>query len=143
MAEAATKLPVNTESSSKPPAGAPEWRPFASLRREVDRLFEDFDRGFLRSPFPATPGWLRDLTLAPAQARRVSTPVRAVGEVDRERDPSAAQLRIPSVAFRFLRDHLAQGPVLVQVPMSGFSGALSCARGARRGPRRRSARGTA
>lgn len=73
-------------------------------------------------------GWLRDLTLAPAQARRVSTPVRAVGEVDRERDPSAAQLRIPSVAFRFLRDHLAQGPVLVQVPMSGFSGALSCAR---------------
>ena len=73
-------------------------------------------------------GWLRDLSLTPTQARLVSTPVRAVGEVDRERDPSAAQLRIPSVAFRFLRDHLAQGPVLVQVPMSGFSGALSCAR---------------
>lgn len=73
-------------------------------------------------------GWLRDLALAPAQARRVSTPVRAVVEEDRERDPSAARLRIPSVAFRFLRDHLAKGPVLVQVPMSGFSAALSCAR---------------
>ncbi|MBB1516331.1 hypothetical protein H5398_10160 [Tessaracoccus sp. MC1679] len=73
-------------------------------------------------------GWLRELSLPPAQARRVSTPVRAVAEEDRERDPSAARLRIPSVAFRFLRDHLAQGPVLVQVPMSGYAGALSCAR---------------
>ena len=41
-------------------------------------------------------GWLRDLSLPPAQARRVSTPVRAVAEEDRERDPSAARLRIPS-----------------------------------------------
>lgn len=73
-------------------------------------------------------GWLRELSLTPAEARRVSAPVRAVSEVDRERDPTAARLRIPSVAFRFLRDHLAKGPVLVQVPMVGFSGSLSCAR---------------
>lgn len=73
-------------------------------------------------------GWLRELALSPGDARRVSTPVRAVVEQDRERDPTAARLRIPSVAFRFLRDHLARGPVLVHVPMVGYSGSLSCAR---------------
>lgn len=73
-------------------------------------------------------GWLRDLSLTPGDARRVSTPVRAVSELDRERDPVAARLRIPSVAFRFLRDHLVRGPVLVQTPMVGFSASLTCAR---------------
>ncbi len=35
-----TKLPVKTEKSS---VGAPQlWRPFESLRREIDHLFEDF-----------------------------------------------------------------------------------------------------
>lgn len=49
MAETTNKVPVKTEKS---PAGAPQvWRPLESLRREVDRLFEDFDGGFWRSPF--------------------------------------------------------------------------------------------
>ena len=39
MAEAATKLPVKKASSQ--PEGT-EWSPFESLRREVDRLFDDF-----------------------------------------------------------------------------------------------------
>jgi HSP20 family protein len=43
-----TKLPIKTE---KTPASAPQsWRPFESLRREVDRLFEEFDSGFWRAP---------------------------------------------------------------------------------------------
>jgi HSP20 family protein len=44
-----TKVPVKTEkgSSSMPQA----LRPFESLRREVDRLFEDFAGGIWRSPF--------------------------------------------------------------------------------------------
>jgi hypothetical protein len=44
------------------------WRPFESLRREIDRLFDDFGGGFWRSPFPRSffdiaafgrgePGW--------------------------------------------------------------------------------------
>jgi HSP20 family protein len=49
MADTASKVPVKTEKS---PAGVPQvWRPFESLRREVDRLFEDFDTGFWRTPF--------------------------------------------------------------------------------------------
>jgi hypothetical protein len=49
MAEAATKMPVRNEGkAAERPA---EWRPFESLRREVDRLFEDFQLGSWRAPF--------------------------------------------------------------------------------------------
>jgi len=49
MAEAATKFPVKTEEKKiDRPA---EWRPFEGLRREIDRLFEDFQVGPWRSPF--------------------------------------------------------------------------------------------
>ena len=49
MAEAATKLPLKTEE--RKPDRPTEWRPFESLRREVDRLFDDFQGGSWRSPF--------------------------------------------------------------------------------------------
>ena len=39
MAEAATKLPVK---KSTVPAKSEERTPFESLRREIDRLFDDF-----------------------------------------------------------------------------------------------------
>jgi HSP20 family protein len=45
MAEPA-KLPVKTEKTA-----AEMWTPFGSLRREIDRLFDDFDGGFFRAPF--------------------------------------------------------------------------------------------
>jgi HSP20 family protein len=50
MAEAATKLPVKAETAS-PSTRAREWRPFEGLRSQVDRLFHDFETGFLQSPF--------------------------------------------------------------------------------------------
>ncbi|TPL12889.1 Hsp20/alpha crystallin family protein [Mesorhizobium sp. B2-4-11] len=50
MAEVATKLPVKTEKSTAPaPAG--NWTaPFETLRREVDRLFDDFHPFDFRLP---------------------------------------------------------------------------------------------
>ena len=48
MAETSSKVPVKTEKM--PPSTLPAWRPFESLRREIDRLFEDFDGSFWRSP---------------------------------------------------------------------------------------------
>ena len=52
MAEAATKLPLKTDEKKPESSSAPaEWRPFESLRREVDRLFDDFLVGSWRSPF--------------------------------------------------------------------------------------------
>ncbi len=75
MAETATKLPVKTEEK-KPQDKATAlqaWQPFESLRREVDRLFEDFDRGFWRSPFrrpmfDLEPFWQRGLAWGAAPA---------------------------------------------------------------------------
>ena len=45
MADIETKVPTKTEEKPAERAAVPAaWRPFESLRREVDRLFEDFDR---------------------------------------------------------------------------------------------------
>jgi len=70
MAEAITKLPVKTEER-KPAAALRQWRPFDNLRREIDRLFEDFDGGLWRSPFGRSffdvqPAWPRESWTVPA-----------------------------------------------------------------------------
>jgi HSP20 family protein len=74
MAEAATKLPVKTEKTpGESPSTMQAWWPVEGLRREIDRLFDDFGTGFWRSPFrrsvfAAEPFWQRELswTAAPA-----------------------------------------------------------------------------
>ena len=49
MAENITKLPVKIEKTTTP---TPQmWQPFESLRREIDRMFDDFGGGMWRSPF--------------------------------------------------------------------------------------------
>jgi HSP20 family protein len=83
MADTETKVPVKTEEKPAERAALPAaWRPFESLRREVDRLFEDFDRGFWRFPsrslFDIEPFWRRGVT-APA-----------VDIVEREKDYQVA-----------------------------------------------------
>ena len=45
MADAVVKPEVKNEEGKRP-AVARTWPPFHSLRREMDRLFDDFDRGF-------------------------------------------------------------------------------------------------
>lgn len=64
MADTGVKLPIRTEQGARG-AMAPFWRPLETLRREVDRIFEDFDRGgwhlpFRRSTFDLEPFWRRD-----------------------------------------------------------------------------------
>ncbi len=62
-----TKVPVTTESRMTTPAAAQTWRPFDSLRREVDRLFEDFSINPLRLRRPAfdiEPFWQPDSWIA-------------------------------------------------------------------------------
>ncbi len=49
MAEAITKLPVKTEK--KAGTAMRPWRPFENLRREIDRVFDDFGGGMWPSPF--------------------------------------------------------------------------------------------
>ncbi|MDA9440207.1 molecular chaperone Hsp20 [Bradyrhizobium sp. CCBAU 51745] len=64
-----TKLPV-TKKPSVPTLVEDTWRPFGALRKEVDRLFEDFGESFLRQPFRSLAGleraWPAKLTATPA-----------------------------------------------------------------------------
>lgn len=71
MAEAETKVPVKTEKTG-PATGAP-WHPIENLRREVDRLFEDFGAGFWSKPsrrslFDLGPLWNQGLSVLAAPA---------------------------------------------------------------------------
>ena len=64
MSASSNKVPVHTSTESQPHLPA-EPRPFGGLRREIDRLYEDFDRGFLGFPFRRAvsqwePRWLSD-----------------------------------------------------------------------------------
>jgi HSP20 family protein len=81
MAEAATKVPVKGEPKAQQPSAPREWRPFETLRREIDRLFDDFDGGFWRAPFRRSvfdvePFSRRELTWA-------ATPAMDVAETDK------------------------------------------------------------
>ena len=48
-----TKVPVTNEGRMPAPIGPQTWRPFDSLKREVDRLFEDFAINPLRLRRPS------------------------------------------------------------------------------------------
>src|SRR5215471_21235457 len=60
-----TKLQIKAEEKKGQPAPVSEWRPFETLRREVDRLFDNFGGGFWPSPFRRStfdiePFWRRE-----------------------------------------------------------------------------------
>lgn len=61
MTEAA-KVPVKAEQKREGKGVPQVWHPFETLRREVDRLFDDFGTEFWRSPFRRE----LDVGLAPA-----------------------------------------------------------------------------
>jgi HSP20 family protein len=50
MAEAATKTPAKAPEASQPPARSRERDLFGSLRHEIERVFEDFDKGMWGFP---------------------------------------------------------------------------------------------
>lgn len=55
MANTATDIPVKTETAPTEHRSVAEpFRPLETLRREVDRLFDSFDRGYGLSPFPGS-----------------------------------------------------------------------------------------
>ncbi|MFT8394913.1 primosomal protein N' [Propionibacterium sp.] len=73
-------------------------------------------------------GWLAQIDSPPSLTRHRCAPVRVAADSDEalRRDPLARATRLPSVAFETMRTGLAAGPVLVQVPRSGYLVALSC-----------------
>ncbi len=68
MPQTASKVPVTQEEASVTSPFFQPWQPLERLHREIDRLFDEFGRGWPstgRSLFAAEPLWQREIT-APA-----------------------------------------------------------------------------
>ena len=108
MAETTSKVPVKTEKSS---GGVPQtWQPFESLRREVNRLFDDFDGGFWRAPFANS---LFDI--APFRRRDVTFPAAApavdVAETDKAYEITA---ELPGLDEKNVEVKVANGVLTIK-----------------------------
>ncbi len=73
-------------------------------------------------------GWLRELAVDRPTLRHTAPQVTVTADSDLalERDPYARAARLPHQVFQQIRSGLAQGPVLIQVPRSGYLLALVC-----------------
>lgn len=73
-------------------------------------------------------GWLTELAADRTQTRHTAPRVRVAVDSDLSlaRDPAARSARLPHEVFELVRATLPQGPVLVQVPRSGYLVALVC-----------------
>nr|WP_202889996.1 primosomal protein N' [Actinopolymorpha rutila] len=73
-------------------------------------------------------GWARPLAPERAVVRERGPRVAVAGDNDTDlaRDPAARAVRLPHRAFEQARAALGSGPVLVQVPRSGYLPALAC-----------------
>ena len=86
--------------------------------------------GFTRSV--AVQRWVHEgvvapVVAAPATVRAAAPTVAVAGEGWQEaRDEGARTARIPSLAWRALKEGLQHGPVLVQVPRHGYVVSLAC-----------------
>lgn len=72
-------------------------------------------------------GWARSLAADPITVRAAAPRIAAAGsDADLARDPAARAARLPSVAWEAAARGLREGPVLVQVPRTGYQPALAC-----------------
>jgi primosomal protein N' (replication factor Y) len=73
-------------------------------------------------------GWLRLLAEERPAVRHAAPRVRVTADTDfsLQRDAAARTARLPHEVFEMVRAALPQGPVLVQVPRSGYLVALVC-----------------
>jgi HSP20 family protein len=110
MAQTETKMPVKTEKISAEPTPAMRgaW-PIESLRRDVDRLFDDFSLGFWRAPFrrplfAMEPFWSREL-------RRDGAPAVDIVESDKAYEVTA---ELPGLEAKEIDVKLVNGSLLIK-----------------------------
>ncbi len=108
MTEEKTKVPVKTEEASAPAAWWPPKQPLKALRQEMDRLFEDFDRGFLRSPFRS--GWSLE-PFVRGELKWPSTPAVDIVETENEFKVTA---ELPGMDEKNIEVKLANGSLTIK-----------------------------
>lgn len=110
MAETTSKVPLKTEAKSTAPTPAGEWRPLENLRREIDRLFHDFDSGFWRAPLRSS---MFDLT--PASWRgglaRIAMPAMDIVEKDTGYEVTA---ELPGMDEKNIEVQVANGQLTIK-----------------------------
>lgn len=109
MTEAATKVPVKTEQKAAPAPALQAWPYIGGLRTQIDRLFDEFDRGFWLSPFrrpifPTEPLWQRELTEAVGPAVDVT-------ESDKSYEITA---ELPGMDEKNIEVKLANGNLMIK-----------------------------
>jgi HSP20 family protein len=83
MAQTTSKVPVKTEPGAPPAKSSiPAPTPLTALRREIERLFDDFDGGFWRFPFHRSgfdlaPLWRNEIKLGAPPAVDIAESDRA------------------------------------------------------------------
>src|SRR5699024_10240053 len=71
-------------------------------------------------------GWAHQLVPERTTIRARTPRVRVADEYDQEREGGVGRARIPGFAWRKITQALESGPVLVQVPRSGYVPAMRC-----------------
>jgi primosomal protein N' (replication factor Y) len=116
---------------AEPRAPYPHAREVLALRAHRCRagaLFGGFARTTEVTQLVAS-GWAAGLAADRSTVRRYAPRVIPAGDdTELARDEAARSARIPSLALRTAREALATGPVLFQVPRSGYVVAVSCER---------------
>lgn len=82
----------------------------------------------LQSEVMLSRGWAREIVADRPTVRHRAPRVFALTALDVAADGPAGSARLPSRAWRAVRDGLALGPVLIQVPRSGYLPMLACGR---------------
>ena len=100
-----TKLTV-TKKPAEPALAADVWRPFESLRKEVDRVFEDFGDGFWRQPFRSLAGLERALT-----SKLATSPAVDISETDKAYEITA---ELPGMDERNIEVNVANGGLTIK-----------------------------
>lgn len=115
MSESTTKLPVKKEKAQESAEHSwplQSWHPMESLRREIDRLFDEFDGGFKmlpfrRSAFDIEPFWRRERALT----SMTTMPAVDVAETDKAYEITA---ELPGLEEKDIEVKLANGGLTIK-----------------------------
>jgi HSP20 family protein len=103
-------VPVKT-SDKTPASSAPAqlWRPFESLRSDLNRLFDDFNRDIWRSPFSRS-----GFDVLPAFARREFATLSPAVDVVEKPDAFEITAELPGLDEKNIEVKLANGTLTVK-----------------------------
>ncbi len=119
-----------SDDYAEPHAPYPNAREVAAIRvaqQGAGMLLAAHSRSVEAQAWTET-GWLRDISIRPADSRPVTPVVRiaAASDFELERDPHARATRLPREVFDVVRAGIASGPVLIQVPLAGYVRGVVC-----------------